>query len=314
MYPFSYKLGLVRTLVDRIFKINNTWAGFHLDINNLTKTLRKNSFPSSVIENVVRKFLNNYFTPDSSQSVARKDNCLYFKLPYIGPFSIITQRRIKKYVLWYVLWLTEYLKSITWAGFHLDINNLTKTLRKNSFPSSVIENVVRNFLNNYFTPDSSQSVARKDNCLYFKLPYIGPFSIITQRRIKKLVNTLCSDLEIKLVFTPFKIKSWFGAKDPIPAGLRSRVIYKFSCAGCSACYIGETNRHFATRIREHLASDKNSHIFKHLRGSVNCGSLCSEDCFKILDSASTSFQLKIKEAMHILWEQPSLNSQVKHLN
>ena len=28
----------------------------------------------------------------------------------------------------------------------------------------------------------------------------------------------------------------------------------------------------------------------------------------------TSFQLKIKEAMHILWEQPSLNSQVKHLN
>ena len=65
---------------------------------------------------------------------------------------------------------------------------------------------------------------------------------------------------------------------------------------------------------EHLSSDKNSHIFKHLRGSANCGSLCSEDCFKILDSASTSFQLKIKEAMHILWEQPSLNSQVKHLN
>ena len=124
--------------------------------------------------------------------------------------------------------------------------------------ASVIENVVRKFLNNYFTPDSSQSVARKDNCLYFKLPYIGPFSIITQRRIKKLVNTLCNDMEIKLVFTPFKIKSWFGAKDPIPAGLRSRVIYKFSCAGCSACYIGKTNTHFASRICEHLASDKNS--------------------------------------------------------
>ena len=116
------------------------------------------------------------------------------------------------------------------------------------------------------------------------------------------------------MFTPFKIRSWFGAKDPIPAGLRSRVIYKFSCAGCNACYIGDTNRHFATRISEHLASDKHSHIFKHLRGSENCRSLCSEDCFKILDSASTRFQLKIKEAMHILWEQPSLNCQVKHLN
>ena len=116
------------------------------------------------------------------------------------------------------------------------------------------------------------------------------------------------------MFAPFKIKSWFGAKDPIPAGLRLGVIYKFSRAGCSACSVGETNRHFANHIREHLASDKHSHTFKHLRGSENCRSLCSEDCFEILDSASTSFQLKIKEAMHILWEQPSLNSQDKHLN
>ena len=63
-----------------------------------------------------------------------------------------------------------------------------------------------------------------------------------------------------------------------------------------------------------LPPTKNSHIFKHLRGSENCRSLWSEDFFKILDSAPTSFQLKIKEAMHILWEQPSLNSQVKDLN
>ena len=27
--PFSYKLGLIRTLVDRTYKIKNTWAGFH---------------------------------------------------------------------------------------------------------------------------------------------------------------------------------------------------------------------------------------------------------------------------------------------
>ena len=194
------------------------------------------------------------------------------------------------------------------------MNNLTNMLRRNLFSSKVIENVVRKFLNNNFMSDSSQSAARKENCFYFKLPYIGPFSITTQRRIKKSVHTFSSNLDIELVFTPFKIKSWFGVKDPIPAGLRSRVIYKFSWAGCRACYVGETNRHVATRIREHLSSDKHSHIFKHLRGSENCCSLCSKDCFKILDSASTSFQLKIKEAMHILWEQPSLNSQVKHLN
>ena len=33
--PFSYKLGLIRTLVDRTYKINNTWVGFHEDIKKL---------------------------------------------------------------------------------------------------------------------------------------------------------------------------------------------------------------------------------------------------------------------------------------
>ena len=56
--PFSYKSGLIRILIDRTFKINNTRAGFHLDINNLIKTLKRNLFPSNIIENVVRKFLN----------------------------------------------------------------------------------------------------------------------------------------------------------------------------------------------------------------------------------------------------------------
>ena len=43
--PFSYKLGLIRTLVDRTYKINNTWVGVHEDIKKLILILRKNLFP-----------------------------------------------------------------------------------------------------------------------------------------------------------------------------------------------------------------------------------------------------------------------------
>ena len=46
-------------------------------------------------------------------------------------------------------------------------------------------------------------------------------------------------------------------------GFRSCVVYKFSCAGCTACYVGETTRHFNTRVREHLETNRASHIFKH---------------------------------------------------
>ena len=106
----------------------------------------------------------------------------------------------------------------------------------------------------------------------------------------------------------------FGVKDPVPDELRSRVVYKFACAGCNVCYVGETARHFSTRAREYLGSDRASHVFKHLQNSEHCRALCSLDCFHILDHASTIFQLKIKEAFHIQREQPSLNQQLHHVN
>lgn len=53
----------------------NQQPTFINNINNLTKTSRRNLFPSEVIENVKIKFFNNNFTPDFSQSAARnKDN------------------------------------------------------------------------------------------------------------------------------------------------------------------------------------------------------------------------------------------------
>ena len=38
-----------------------------------------------------------------------------------------------------------------------------------------------------------------------------------------------------------------------------------TCAGCNSVYVGETCRHISTRVREHLCTDKNSHVYKHLQ-------------------------------------------------
>ena len=103
-------------------------------------------------------------------------------------------------------------------------------------------------------------------------------------------------------------------KDPIPKFLKSFVVYKFVCPGCNACYIGETTRHLSTRIKEHLETDKKSHIFAHLVNNETCKALSTENCFEIIDSASFPFRLKLKEAMHIIWKKPSLNKQQKHVS
>ena len=120
--------------------------------------------------------------------------------------------------------------------------------------------------------------------------------------------------KIKIVLTPFKVADMFNVKDPIPKTLNSFVVYKFICPGCNACYIGKATRHLSTRSKEHLEMDKMSHIFAHLVNNESCKALSIENCFEIIDSASTPFRLKLKEAMHIIWKKPSLNKQQKHVS
>ena len=49
-------------------------------------------------------------------------------------------------------------------------------------------------------------------------------SVVTQKRVRHLIKRYCNDLDIKLVFSSFKIASLFGVKDPVPGGF-IRVLY-----------------------------------------------------------------------------------------
>ena len=118
------------------------------------------------------------------------------------------------------------------------------------------------------------------------------------------------NMDLRLVLTTSKVRNLFNVKDAVPEGLRTRVVYKFSCASCNACYVGETSRRFSTRVREHLLSDRCSNVFKHLQRSEFCRASWTPDCFEILDSAATKYQVKLKESMFIKWERPDLNQQV----
>ena len=51
--PRSYKLGLVRTLIDRLFKVNNAWLGFNADLKCLIKILKKISHQLRLLINVL---------------------------------------------------------------------------------------------------------------------------------------------------------------------------------------------------------------------------------------------------------------------
>ena len=56
-FPFTYKLGLIKTLIHWTFKINNTWMGFHTDLQKLSVILRRNLFPQNLINKYISKYI-----------------------------------------------------------------------------------------------------------------------------------------------------------------------------------------------------------------------------------------------------------------
>ena len=170
-------------------------------------------------------------------------------------------------------------------------------------------------MNNKLSKNSTpKENSNKESTTYHKLQYIGDISVRTKKKIGELCKRFGKNTDINAVLTPFKIGSLISSRDRLPNALRSFVVYKFTCAGCQSCYIGETRCHLATRIKEHLVTDKKSHIMKHLLGNKTCKKLCDESCFQIIDYASSRFRLKIKEALHINWQKPDLNQQKEHVN
>ena len=78
------------------------------------------------------------------------------------------------------------------------------------------------------------------------------FTITQKKRSAILLSAIA--LDIKLLFSSFKIGNLFGVKDPVPDGLRSRVVYKFVCAGCNPCYVGETSAGIFPHVLESTKS------------------------------------------------------------
>ena len=201
----------------------------------------------------------------------------------------------------------------SWNSFHNDIENIKSNLIKNAYPPFLIDKVIKKYRDHKFSCNQNQ-LKDTSNVYYFKLPCIGNLSHRIKNKLSKLCKEFCKDnFNIKLIFISFKIKSYFSYKDPIPDDLKSFLVYKFTCASCSSSYIGETCRHFKTRIEEHIRKDKKLHIFKHLHSTITCFDSYNSLSFKITDKTNSKVDLKIKEALRINWTKLNLNAQQNHL-
>ena len=79
--PFSYKVGLVRTLLNCAFMIRSSWFLFHEETVKIKHYLEKNSYPLSFVDKQVKFFLENKINKKSDTVNATNNVVKYDKLP-----------------------------------------------------------------------------------------------------------------------------------------------------------------------------------------------------------------------------------------
>ena len=200
-------------------------------------------------------------------------------------------------------------------GLKKDLKVIQQTLQKNMYPQNILKRFISTNDRNPTQNSSPSTPNEKDTTTrFFRLPFVGQYSTQVKIKIKNLIKKYCKpDTKVRLVFTSKKIGEYFSVKDSITTDMCSYVMYHFKCANCGSCYIGETTQQFIIRVNEHLHTDKNSAVYKHLHENENC-STSDRNSFSIIDRARTEFQLRVKEAFHIQKMQPILNRQVKSVN
>ena len=96
--PFMYKIGLIKCLFYRAYKICSSWISIHVEFEFIKKNLKLNGFPTHIIENVCSKFLDSVVRPDIIKPVIVPKCDMFIKLPYYGHESLIVKKKLIKLI------------------------------------------------------------------------------------------------------------------------------------------------------------------------------------------------------------------------
>ena len=98
-------------------------------------------------------------------------------------------------------------------------------------------------------------------------------------------------------------------KDPIPMDQRSGVVYEIPCDDCEQVYVGQTDRSFACRLKEHRRAfksidDMRSAVAEH---SFNSGHAINWDNARVIDTCHHYYTRIFLESWYISSKRHAMN-------
>ncbi|MCG8432382.1 MAG: hypothetical protein MJA29_14590, partial [Candidatus Omnitrophica bacterium] len=194
-----------------------------------------------------------------------------------------------------------------WSLFTKEDAHLEHLFSLNGYSNQMFQSCVNRYVSGKFQKRQERPPKEDSVEAPVYIPYIGQPSVIYGKKIRQIFKQYYK-MNIRVIFTTFKVKNYFSLKCRTPFILRANVVYKYTCLrDADVSYIGKTKRHMALRMKEHF-TDSNSAIRQHLLSCPTCPS--DHSSFSIMDTGRSEFECIIKEALHIKSNKPLLNKQL----
>ena len=202
-----------------------------------------------------------------------------------------------------------------YSAFDLEMKHLHRYFLENSYLSSTFYKILRNFLDDKFTPKPKVPTVKKD-VRYLKLPFYGNESLKIRNSISTILKESFPQIKFNFIFTnKHTIGSLLKTPQPLPFDLRSSVVYLYSCSRCNSRYVGSTTRWMKHRVLDHCGRSFRTNFpltkpsFSAIRNhSHENQHPITHDSFTILTSTPFRSDLLILESLYINSMKPNLNN------
>ena len=206
----------------------------------------------------------------------------------------------------------QMICSKTKLGSELD--RVKQLLIENGCPDDVLISCIEEKLANF----AAEKPCGPEKCpVYLKLPSVGNVSSKFDNHINKAITSCFYVVKPRAVYNT-RVMLPSAKKDSVPTTQKSCVVYEFSCR-CEARYVGRTAQRLADRIKQHVPTSirtknttireqpsrmcKNSNskmkcdsaLGQHLINNPECAKTYSDDNFRIIGQARSSFHLSVLE-------------------
>ena len=206
-----------------------------------------------------------------------------------------------------------------------ELDKIKQLLIKNGYPADVLLSCINKKLANF----AAEKPIGPEKCpVHLKLPWVGNVSSKFENQISNAITSCYYAVKPRVVYST-RVMLPSTKKDCVPTTQKSCVVYEFPCQ-CEARYVGCTTQRLADIIKQHVAMSirrksntireqpprrckKNiskinceSAIRQHLIANSECAKTYTDDNFRIIGQARSSFHLSVLESVCTKSQNPFL--------